>query len=183
VFVDARKQSILQCQDDDELRALLTREPLDASVHLVPLGSITKENMGDYLATFKGFFTRTVAFRPTGWTYAPPAGTDVTLPPIAPLIAKQQARVFTASSLIPMRGSTSQHRIYGVPYSEHSSFTELTCFALSLDWARIIATVNVGSEAGRAKMQRWFEKCAAERKRRLEHHEPEVVPFRSAEYW
>lgn len=183
MYIDARKQSILECQDDQELHALLTRDPLGASVHLVPLGSITLESMGDYLAQFKGFFTRTIAFRPSGWSYVPPAGADVTLPPIAPLIAKQQARVFAASSFTPMRGSTSKHLMYGVPYSEHSSFTELTCFALSLRWTRIIATVNVGTQAGRAKMQRWFEKWAVERKRRIEHNEPEVIPFRSAEYW
>lgn len=36
----------------------------------------------------------------------------------------------------------------GVPYSEHSSFFELTCFALSLPGPdlRMIATVNVGNE-------------------------------------
>lgn len=36
----------------------------------------------------------------------------------------------------------------GVPYSEHSSFFELTCFALSCPGpdVRMIATVNVGNE-------------------------------------
>ena len=36
----------------------------------------------------------------------------------------------------------------GVPYSEHSSFFELTCFALSMPGpdVKMIATVNVGNE-------------------------------------
>ena len=36
----------------------------------------------------------------------------------------------------------------GVPYSEHSSFFELSCFALSMPGPdlRMIATVNVGNE-------------------------------------
>ena len=36
----------------------------------------------------------------------------------------------------------------GVPYSEHSSFFELTCFALSMPGhdLKMIATVNVGNE-------------------------------------
>lgn len=36
----------------------------------------------------------------------------------------------------------------GVPYSEHSSFFELTCFALSVPGpdVKMIATVNVGNE-------------------------------------
>ena len=65
-----------------------------------------------------------------------------------------------------MRNSTPQFMLYGVPYSEHSSFFELTCFALSLDWVKMIATVNVGSQASRAKINRWIEKWEAERKRR-----------------
>jgi DNA cross-link repair 1A protein len=39
--------------------------------------------------------------------------------------------------------------LIGVPYSEHSSFFELTCFALSLPCRpemKMIATVNVGNE-------------------------------------
>ena len=36
----------------------------------------------------------------------------------------------------------------GIPYSEHSSFFELTCFALSVPGpdVKMIATVNVGNE-------------------------------------
>lgn len=82
-----------------------------------------------------------------------------------------------------MRNSTSKYQLYGVPYSEHSSFLELTCFALSFEWSRIIATVNIGNEAGRAKMGRWFEKWEAERKRRAEKGESAVVPYRSLDYW
>lgn len=47
----------------------------------------------------------------------------------------------------------------------------------------MIATVNVGSEAGRGKMSRWFDKWASERRKRVERGEPDVVPFRSVEYW
>ena len=64
-----------------------------------------------------------------------------------------------------MRNSTPRLMLYGVPYSEHSSFLELTCFALSFDWGKMIATVNVGSANSRGKMQKWFEKWEAERKR------------------
>lgn len=73
-----------------------------------------------------------------------------------------------------------------MPYSEHSSFVrcccdalesnaltrpaslqfELSAFALSVDYDRIIATVNVGSPQSRAKMAKWFERWKAERKRR-----------------
>lgn len=87
-----------------------------------------------------------------------------------------------------MRNSTNALTLYGVPYSEHSSFFELTCFALSMNWVKMIATVNVGSESGRGKMSKWFERWELERRRRKEKGEglldrDGVVPFRSVDYW
>jgi len=71
-------------------------------------------------------------------------------------------------------------QLFPVPYSEHSSFFELTCFAMSFNWAKIIATVNVGSEKSRGKMDIWIGKWQAERKKR---GEDTIVPHRHPEYW
>ena len=79
-----------------------------------------------------------------------------------------------------MKNSTSTLQMYGVPYSEHSSFFELTCFAMSLDWGRMIATVNVGSENSRGKMGKWVERWDAERKKR---GKGEIVKPRDPDYW
>lgn len=92
------------------------------------------------------------------------------LPDVNMVIRRDQARTFADASLKPMRGSCRQFMMYGkcqrvtavpgpqirtirtltsgVPYSEHSSFFELTCFALSVPGpdVRMIATVNVGNE-------------------------------------
>ncbi|KAF8323475.1 DRMBL-domain-containing protein [Cantharellus anzutake] len=182
VYCDKRKAAILRCQDDPELHALLTNDPYEAQIHLVPLGALNRDKIGDYLSQFKGAYTRVVGFRPTGWTYSPPAGTD-TLPALAPLITRMQSRTFLPSSLVPTRNSTPRLMLYGVPYSEHSSFLELSCFALSTHWDKIIATVNVGTESGRGKMNRWFEKWESEIKRRREKGENGMVGFRSIEYW
>ena len=105
------------------------------------------------------------------------------MPAITPLIARMQSQTFLSSSLTPMRNSNRKQTLYGVPYSEHSSFFELTCFALSVDWVKIIATVNVGSQVSRGKMSRWFERWELERRRRKEKGEALVVPPRSDEYW
>jgi DNA cross-link repair 1A protein len=110
-------------------------------VHLVPLGTVSSDRLRDYVARYKSHYTHALAFRPTGWTFSPPAGSD-TLPAVAAVIKKSQARGYTHADLRPMRNSTPALALYGVPYSEHSSFFELCCFALSLDWGRIIATVN-----------------------------------------
>jgi hypothetical protein len=47
-------------------------------------------------------------------------------------------------------GSTPNTQLFAMPYSEHSSFYELTCFVLPVDWTRIVATVNVESAKSRA---------------------------------
>ncbi|EIN09596.1 DRMBL-domain-containing protein [Punctularia strigosozonata HHB-11173 SS5] len=165
VYCDARKAAILRCQADSELESLLTKDPLDATVHLVPLGMVSSDRLKDYVARWKGAFSRAIAFRPTGWTFTAPAGTDLA-PPIPTVISRSQSRTFDYTHFRPMRNSTPTLQLYGVPYSEHSSFFELTCFALSVDWGRIIATVNVGSESSRKKMGVWFERWDAERKKR-----------------
>jgi DNA cross-link repair 1A protein len=86
-------------------------------------------------------------------------------PSIDSVIQKCQQRRYTYQDIQLTRNSSAAVWLYGVPYSEHSSFFELSCFALSLDWDKIIATVNVGSEKSRSKMKKWFEKWAAEKRR------------------
>lgn len=51
---------------------------------------------------------------------------------------------------------------------------------MSVDWGKMIATVNVGSENSRGKMGKWFEKWEAERKKRDKEG---IVPQRHADYW
>lgn len=44
--------------------------------------------------------------------------------------------------MFPQRGSTTEAKCYGVPYSEHSSFRELTTFCCALDIVKIVPTVK-----------------------------------------
>ncbi|KAH8075871.1 DRMBL-domain-containing protein [Cristinia sonorae] len=179
VYCDARKAAILRCQSDLELDAMMTTDPYTAGVHLLPLGTVATDRLKVYIDRWKGHFDRVIGFRPTGWTYSPTNGTD-TLPSIPTVISRSQSRTFTYANLTPMKNSTAALTVYGVPYSEHSSFFELTCFALSFDWGRMIATVNVGSESSRGKMAKWVERWEAERKK---IGKAEVVPFRAPDYW
>ncbi|KAI0319974.1 DNA repair metallo-beta-lactamase-domain-containing protein [Amylostereum chailletii] len=178
VYCDSRKAAILRCQQDSELNAMLTKDPYAAGVHVVPLSVITSDRIKEYTERWKGHWSKAIGFRPTGWTYSPPTGTN-TIPTVSSIISNQPHRDFSFSHLRPMRNSTSTHQLFGVPYSEHSSFYELTCFALSVDWVRIIATVNVESEAGRGKIGAWIARWDAERKKRGKG----VVPYRSVDYW
>ncbi|KAJ6486385.1 DNA cross-link repair protein pso2/snm1 [Mycena vitilis] len=179
IYCDSRKAGILRCQPDPELHALLTADPLAADVHILPLGMISAEKLQQYLGRFKGSFTKVVGFRPTGWTFRPPAGSTQS-PTIASVISHAQQRAFTHANLRPAHTGSASVELFPVPYSEHSSFFELTCFALSLQWGRMIATVNVGSERSRAKMTQWMQKWEVEKKKRKKG---EVVPHRRFDHW
>ncbi|KIJ55732.1 hypothetical protein M422DRAFT_57998 [Sphaerobolus stellatus SS14] len=183
IYCDARKVAVLKCQSDPELHALLTDKPLEAGVHIVPLHMISSDRIDEYLSQWSDTWTKAVAFRPTGWTYTSPSSSD-TLPNISHIISRDQARTFTYTNLRPMRNSTPRTMLYGVPYSEHSSFFELTCFALSLDWTKMIATVNVGNSRSRGKMEKWFEKWKVERTKRPKTEDGrEMVGYRDLDYW
>jgi len=48
IYCDTRKASILRCQADPELAALLTSDPNDSIVHLVPLATISTDRLKIY---------------------------------------------------------------------------------------------------------------------------------------
>jgi len=98
---------------------------------------------------------------------------------ISSILAKTQRRQFTWQDLRQTKGSDMNLQVYAVPYSEHSSFFELTCFALSTEWEKMIATVNIGSEASRAKMNQWFERWKKEKAKRKDP----IVQYRDIDYW
>lgn len=50
---------------------------------------------------------------------------------------------------------------------------------MSLEWGKMIATVNVGSANSRAKMGRWIDKWQEEGKK----GKTEVVKYRELDYW
>ena len=182
--MDSRKYRVYAQLEDPELHSLLTRSP-SASVHVTNLHAINGEGLRDVVAALRTRghdFTHAVAFRPTGWTYKPPAGMDTVSPSLDRLIQWNQSRSFSWQNLYPTRDSTPDYMIYGVPYSEHSSFFELTAFALCTKYDRIIATVNVGSPTSRAKMAKWFEKWMLEKRRREKHGLGELEN-RAVTYW
>ncbi|ODO05581.1 hypothetical protein I350_04638 [Cryptococcus amylolentus CBS 6273] len=156
IYCDPRKRGILLCQTDPELHSMMTSDPKEASTHTLIGTSLTfvpgpADRLHPYLANLHPHFDRVLGFRPTGWSYSPPAGVDM-MPDVNTVIRRDQARRFGEGDLKPMRGSGKDFMMYGVPYSEHSSFFELTCFALSLPGPdlKMIATVNVGNEKRQA---------------------------------
>ncbi|KAJ5766004.1 uncharacterized protein N7511_003620 [Penicillium nucicola] len=166
IFATPPKRRICACLEDPELSELLTDNPHEAQVHMQTLFEIRADTLADYLDTLKPHFSRVVGFRPTGWTYRSPAGRTLQNPPVPTVLHGEEWKTsFTSQSLTPQRGSTRESACYGVPYSEHSSFRELTMFCCSLRIGRVIPTVNVGNQKAREVMKAWIERWEVEKKK------------------
>ncbi|KAF2026144.1 DRMBL-domain-containing protein, partial [Setomelanomma holmii] len=166
IFAPANKQRICAALEDPELNALLTRDPRAAQVHMTPLFEIRADTLDDYLRDYADTFSRCVGFRPSGWNYRPPNSRFTESPAVQTVLHSQNWKsVFSMKDLSPQRGSTSRASCFGVPYSEHSSFKELTMFCCALRIDKIIPTVNVGSAKSREKMKAWCDRWAVDKKK------------------
>ncbi|CAG12605.1 unnamed protein product, partial [Tetraodon nigroviridis] len=96
--------------------------------------SSDSQKLEQHLARFSSQYDQLVAFKPTGWTFS--------------------QQVESVGDVQPdVSGNIS---IYGIPYSEHSSFMELKRFVQWLQPLKIIPTVNNGSWVGRKAMEKVF---------------------------
>ncbi|KAF3938332.1 hypothetical protein ABW19_dt0209728 [Dactylella cylindrospora] len=143
IYAPTNKQRICAALEDSELNSRLTNDPYAAQVHMTPLMEIRPETLKDYLFSFKQRFTKIVGFRPSGWNYRPPNSRFVESPAVQTVLHSHAWRSdYGVAQMVPQRGSTADVKCFGVPYSEHSSFRELTAFCCALDIARIIPTVK-----------------------------------------
>ena len=166
IFAPPAKKRVCLALEDPELTNLLTDDPYDAQVHMQMLMEIRAETLADYLTEYKPRFSRIVGFRPTGWNYRPPNSRFVESPLVQTVLHSDNWKTsYSMSELTPQRGSTRESSCFGVPYSEHSSFRELTMFCCALRIDKIIPTVNIGSSKSREKMKAWIEKWAMEKKK------------------
>ncbi|NWR97225.1 DCR1A protein, partial [Motacilla alba] len=98
------------------------------------------QGLQDHLNKFSENFDQILAFKPTGWTYS---DSCLSLEDIKP----------------QTRGKIT---IYGIPYSEHSSYLEMKRFVQWLKPRKIIPTVNVGDWRDRSLMEMHFREWMTE---------------------
>ncbi|KAF8931296.1 DNA break repair nuclease [Haplosporangium gracile] len=162
VYVQPHKLQIFQCLEDPELMGMLTSDRHEAQVHLLHMGSdMSPEALQVYLDSLAPTFVRLIAVRPTGWTFTgnkkfTPAndnGSAATDMLARPPVSLELRPSYTSATV----------KIYPVPYSEHSSFSELAGFCRSLNIHKVIPTVGVGSDKGRHAMNEWFKRWEQER--------------------
>jgi DNA cross-link repair 1A protein len=166
IYAPPAKMRICNCLEDPELASLLTADPRKAQVHMTPLFEIRGETLDEYLTAHADTFTHAVGFRPTGWTYRPPGTRFVESPSVALVLrGVSWATGYGVGDLVPQRGSTKRSTTFGVPYSEHSSFRELTAFCCALRIDKVVPTVNVGNAKSRERMRAWVEKWDMEKRK------------------
>ncbi|KAJ3285424.1 DNA cross-link repair 1A protein [Rhizoclosmatium sp. JEL0117] len=136
VFAETAKRRILSQLEDEELDNMITTNPLDAAVHVIKIGQLNKEFLETKLNSVASKYARIIAIRPTGWTHHPRAA------PAKPGQQSDEPAGFTLQSIKPTRLAHNIH-VIPIPYSEHSSFTELKAFVKALNVEQIIPTVNI----------------------------------------
>ncbi|KAG8381699.1 hypothetical protein BUALT_Bualt06G0148600 [Buddleja alternifolia] len=137
IYANSLRRRILLSFGWPEISDNLCMDGKETPLHVLPISSLKFEVLERYLKSCGSKYSNVLAFRPTGWTYSETIGNqlDLTRP-----------------------RSKGNITIYGVPYSEHSSFTELQEFIQFLRPTKIIPTVNVGTAINRDKMQSYFQK-------------------------
>ncbi|KAI4729789.1 DRMBL-domain-containing protein [Aureobasidium sp. EXF-10728] len=165
IYAPAGKQRICRALEDPELSSLLTTDPREAQVHMTPIFEIRADTLDDYRQGYADHFDRCIGFRPSGWNYKPPSSRLDTPNVSNILYSTSWKSAYSIKDLSPQRGSTNRAKCFGVPYSEHSSFRELTMFCTALRVEKIIPTVNVGSAKGRERMKGWADRWIAHREK------------------
>ncbi|XP_056285406.1 DNA cross-link repair 1A protein [Pseudoliparis swirei] len=134
VCLSRDKFNTMCCLEWEQVRRSVTTDWKAAQVHVLPMMQLSFKKLQDYLARFSERYDQLVAFKPTGWTFS--------------------QQVESVEDVQPyVSGNIS---IYGIPYSEHSSFLELKRFVQWLRPLKIIPTVNNGSIASRKAMEQCF---------------------------
>ncbi|XP_037093637.1 DNA cross-link repair 1A protein-like [Pollicipes pollicipes] len=133
-WASADKRRTLQCLEERQIKRRLTTDQRLARIHVLPLGHLTMKTLQNYLKIFQSQYTHIVAIKPTGWEHGKDHETHGDFKP-------------------KISGNIA---IYGVPYSEHSSYSELRRFIQFVQPREIIPTVNVGSAQTRALMEATF---------------------------
>ncbi|KAM4774634.1 DNA cross-link repair 1A protein isoform 1-T1 [Cyanocitta cristata] len=128
------KYKTLQCLESPAVNSLISVDWKGTLLHVLPMMQINFKGLQDHLNKFSENFDQVLAFKPTGWTYS---DSCLSLEDIKP----------------QTRGKIT---IYGIPYSEHSSYLEMKRFVQWLKPQKIIPTVNVGDWRYRSLMEKHF---------------------------
>ncbi|CAK1541724.1 unnamed protein product [Leptosia nina] len=108
-----------------EGRSFSHAPPQSCQLHVVPMRDLTHEKLRSYLDSLQGAFSEVVAFKPSGWENGKNSSVE--------------------------KDSVT---IHGIPYSEHSSFSEMIRFVKYLKPKQVVPTVDISG--GIKAVQKYF---------------------------
>lgn len=134
ISVYSDKKKVLDCLEDADLKARVTLDWKEGQVHVLPMARLNQQSLFDHLGRHSRFKS-ILAFQPTGWNHSD--------------------KVVSLKDLRP-KWSRNGVTLYGVPYSEHSSYLELRRFVRHTRPLKVLPTVNNGSADKRQQMEAIF---------------------------
>lgn len=146
IYCSPRKRAVFACLQWPELQGRLVEEAAEAQVHIVAMSDLDPKSIGVMLDQLWPRYTHALAIRPTGWTFARASrsGAASEQSPSSNgggLSFHDHLRKDRLNQSLRRRDAIAS---LAVPYSEHSSFSELVNF-LAAPWMRfgwIIPTVD-----------------------------------------
>ncbi|KAM3859958.1 DNA cross-link repair 1A protein [Diretmus argenteus] len=145
VCLSRDKYNTMCCLESERITQLITTDWKAAQVHVLPMIQLGFKKLQAHLSRYSGQYEQLVAFKPTGWTFSQQVDSVEDIQP------------YTSGNIT----------IYGIPYSEHSSFLEMKRFVQWLQPLKIIPTVNNGSRDSRREMEKCFGEWLMETKTKL----------------
>lgn len=147
ILCTKERYNTMKLYDWDELSSKIKTEEqgeMDCGVHLLPMSKTRKSQMVPYLKKYSNKYKSILVIVPTGWTFG--YSKDIDKDNTREGIQDAFERGFNNVSKSEINGGLAPVRKIQVPYSEHSSYSELCMFVHGLnrvdEW---IATVNMGS--------------------------------------
>jgi DNA cross-link repair 1A protein len=147
IWAATEKSRVLRALDDPIIKSRLVSTAMLAKLHVLDMAKVRQKSaLSDHLNKFKGKFDEILSIVPTGWSHEKGTSSDLSLSSMK--IKNYRDNVF----------------VLNVPYSEHSSYSEMKRFVqfLKLDNSeKILATVNVGNpetrNAQKALFKQWID--------------------------
>lgn len=141
IYCGARKMMVFGCLEWPELQMRLTDAPDEARVHIVAMSDVEPRTIGVMLDALWPRFTHALAIRPTGWTFGGPSSLGDSRGSLGRLKYHDHIRRDPHGQILKRKDAIA---ILPVPYSEHSSFSELVDLFespwMKCDW--VIPTVD-----------------------------------------
>ena len=137
ICVEKQKLNILKCFKDKNLNSMLTLNPYETNIHVVQMNKLSWPSLKTIYARNSHIYSKLLAIKPTGWTFTKCKNSEL-----------ESLKIDFEKNIILME----------IPYSEHSSFSELKNFVEALKPNKIIPTVNVGNPNTRSIMNSYLNK-------------------------